>query len=273
MNKKLIGVSLALMLTASVALTGCGGAKAEDPVADGVLKIGTNDTYVPLEYRDENNEMVGFDIDLGNAIAEDMGVKPEWISTAWDGIFNGLNANQYDVIISGTSITPERVEGFSMSDPYITNGIVIVSRNDGTPAKAPKDLAGKKVGVQIETTADYAAEALKKSEGIEFEINKFDAMMDGFAALEGKSIDYIMTDQPVGQFYTKLKPNVYSVTSDILSNEPIGVTMRKGDAEFAKKMNETLKKLKDNGKMVELSMKWFGKDVTQNISTELKIIE
>ncbi len=276
MNKKLIGASVALLLTASLTLAGCSGGEkkqAEDPLADGVLKIGTNATYVPLEYRDENNEMIGFDIDLGNAIAEEMGVKAEWVDTAWDGIFNGLNANQYETIISGTSITPDRQNGFSMSDPYMVNGIVIVSRNDETPAKTAEDLKGKKVGVQIETTADIAAQAMIDNDGNTMNLNKFDAMLDAFAALEGKTIDYILTDQPVGQFYTGLKPDVYSVTSDILSNEPIGVTMRKNDTEFAAKMNETLQKLRDNGKLAELSQKWFKKDVTQNINMDLKVIE
>lgn len=275
MKKKLIGASVALILTASLAFAGCssGGKKAEDPLADGVLKIGANATYVPLEYRDENNQLVGFDIDLGNALAEQLGVKAEWIDTAWDGIFNGLNANQYETIISGTSITPDRQKGFIMSDPYMVNGIVIVSRNDGTPAKTAEDLKGKKVGVQIETTADIAAEAMIANNGVDMNLNKFDAMLDAFAALEGKTIDYILTDQPVGQFYTGLKPDVYTVTSDILSNEPIGVTMRKNDTEFAAKVNEALQKLRDNGKMAELSQKWFDKDVTNNISMELKVIE
>lgn len=105
------------------------------------------------------------------------------------------------------------------------------------------------------------------------QLSQFDGMLDAFAALEGKTIDYILTDEPVGSFYTALKPDVYSVTSDILSNEPIGVTSRKADTEFATKINETLKKLQDNGTMAELSNKWFGKDVTKNINMELKTIE
>ena len=131
MKKKLVGVSVALMLVASLTLAGCGGKTAEDPLADGVLKIGTNATYVPFEYRDENNEMVGFDIDMGNAIAEELGVKAEWVDTGFDGIFNGLTSNQYEMIIAGTSITEERQKTFNMSSPYTANGIVIVSRNDG----------------------------------------------------------------------------------------------------------------------------------------------
>ena len=277
MKKKLFGAVAAVALTAAMILTGCSGGgdkvASEDPLADGVLKLGTNATYVPLEYVDENNEMVGFDIDLGNALAEELGVKAEWVDTSFDGIFNGLNARQYDAIIAGVSITPERSESFNMSSPYISNGIVIVSRNDGTPAKTAEDLRGKRVGVQLETTADIAAQSFIDNDGIDMDLQKFDGMLDAFTALEGKSLDYVVTDKPVGQFYTGLKPDVYKVTSDILSNEPIGITMRKEDTEFAKKMEETLQTLRDNGKLAELSQKWFKEDVTQNIDTELIVIE
>ena len=130
-------------------------------------------------------------------------------------------------------------------------------------------MKGKKVGVQIETTSDYAAEKMIEN-GTDMNLSKFDAMLDAFTALEGKTIDYILTDKPVGQFYTSKKPDVYSITSETLSNEPIGITMRKNDTEFAQKIEETLQKLRDNGKLAELSQKWFGEDITENINTELK---
>ncbi|AWW25699.1 substrate-binding periplasmic protein [Acetobacterium carbinolicum] len=268
-------VLIAIVLGISLFLSGCGSnsANTEDPLADGVLTAGTNDMYLPLEFRDENNELVGFDIDLGQALADELGVEIEWIPTAWDGIFNGLNANQYDIVLSGTSITDERLAGFNMTDPYLTNGIVIVSRKDATPAETPKDLAGKTVGVQIETTADYAAEALKTQENVEYTVNKYDAMLDAFAALEGKQIDNIMTDISVAQFYTTLKPEIYAISSDVLSNEPIGITVRKADTAFNEQLNTALDTLRQNGKLTEISMKWFGEDVTKNIDTNLKVIE
>lgn len=273
--KRKIYLLITIVLGMALFLTGCGSksASTEDPLADGVLTAGTNDMYLPLEFRDENNELVGFDIDLGQALADQLGVEIEWVPTAWDGIFNGLNANQYDIVLSGTSITEDRLTGFNMTDPYLANGIVIVSRKDASPAKTPKDLAGKTVGVQIETTADYAAEALKTQENVQYTVNKYDAMLDAFAALEGKQIDNIMTDISVAQFYTSLKPEVYAVTSDVLSNEPIGITVRKADTAFNEQLNTALDALRENGKLTEISMKWFGQDVTQNINTELKVIE
>ena len=275
MKKKFLVLSLAFMLVFSVTLAGCSGngkgdsASNDDPIADGTLSVAVDDTYLPMEFRDDQNNLVGFDVDLAKAIGEGLGVKVDFTTVAWDGIFNGLTSNQYEMIIAGTSITEERQKTFNMSSPYTANGIVIVSRNDGTPAKTADDLKGKKVGVQIETTSDYAAEKMIEN-GTDMNLSKFDAMLDAFTALEGKTIDYILTDKPVGQFYTSKKPDVYSITSETLSNEPIGITMRKNDTEFAQKIEETLQKLRDNGKLAELSQKWFGEDITENINTELK---
>lgn len=274
-KKKLVGIALGLALVSAITFAGCGGKteQQEDPLADGKLSFGVEDSYVPLEFRDDNNKTVGFDIDLGDAIGKELGVEVEWVSTAWDGIFNGLNAKQYDAVLSGTSITEERKEGFNMTDPYITNGIVIVSRKDGTQATKAEDLKGKTIGVQIETTADIAAEAMKTKQGVDMTINKFDSILDAFAALEGKSIDYIVVDEPVAAFYTAKKPDVYGISSEILSNEPIGITIRKTDTEFCTTINDTLKKLREDGTMKTLSEKWFGKDITENINTDIKTIE
>ena len=116
MKRKFLGLLLVVLLLSALVLTGCstGGAKtSEDALADGVLSVGVDDTYLPMEFRNDQNELVGFDIDFANALAEELGVKVEFQTVAWDGIFNGLNAKQYDTIISSTSITPERLEGLA----------------------------------------------------------------------------------------------------------------------------------------------------------------
>ncbi|WP_296559444.1 transporter substrate-binding domain-containing protein [uncultured Acetobacterium sp.] len=276
MKRKRLGLSLVVLLLSALVLTGCasGGTKnAEDALADGVLSIGVDDTYLPMEFRNDQNELVGFDIDFASALAEELGVEVEFQTVAWDGIFNGLNAKQYDVIISSTSITPERLEGFSMSEPYVANGIVIVSRKDATPVKVFKELEGKTLGAQIETTADIAAEKLKLDEGVNVEIKKFDGMLDAFAALQGKQIDNVITDVGVAMYYVAQNPDLYVVSSDVLTNEPIGITARSADTTMTEQFNKAIKALQESGKMTEISMKWFGQDMTKDIDTELIVIE
>ena len=276
MKKKFLAIAAATVLTVAITFTGCSGGNSSetsnDPLADGVLNIGTEATYVPLEYRDENNDLVGFDIDLGAALAEELGVTVEWEDTSFDGIFTGLDARQYDAVIAG-SITPERQENMTLSSPYIANGIVIVSRNDGPQGKTAQDLSGKVAGVQISTTADTAAEAIKTNEGIDYEVRKYDSILEAFSALEGGTIDYVITDKPVGEFYCAQNPDAYNVSSETLSNEPVGIATRKDDAEFSEKIENALQTLRDNGTLKELSEKWFGEDVTENISMDLSVIE
>ncbi len=278
MKRKLLGLSLFMLLVTALVLTGCssGGTKTEateDVLADGVLSVGVDDTYLPMEFRDDQNELVGFDIDFANALAEQLGVNVEFQTVAWDGIFNGLTAKQYDAIISSTSITPDRLKSFSMTDPYVANGIVIVSRKDATPVTTFKELEGKTLGAQIETTADIAAEKLKVDENVNVEIKKFDGMLDAFAALQGKQIDNVITDAGVAMYYVAQNPDLFVVSSDVLTNEPIGITSRMDDTASTEKFNEAIKALQENGKMSEISMKWFGEDMTKDIDTKLVVIE
>lgn len=275
MKKKVVALGIIAVMMA-VVFAGCGSSSSasdDNPIADGTMTVAVDDTYLPMEFRDDQNNLVGFDIDFANALGKELGVNVEFTTVAWDGIFNGLNSSQYDAIISSTSITPERQQGFNQTNPYIANGIVIVSRKDATPMTSFEGLAGKTVGVQIETSADIAAKKLKETKGTNVEIKEFDGMLDAFSALKGKQIDNVMTDVGVAEYYAAIDPETFVVTSDTLSNEPIGITVRKGEDTFTKKLNEAIKKLQDNGTMTEISMKWFKKDMTKDINTQLNVIE
>lgn len=276
--KKFLSLFSVLVLSVLL-LSGCGSSSTKtasetDPLADGVLQVAMDDTYLPMEYRDDKNELVGFDVDFSKALAEKLGVKADISAVAWDGIFTGLTANQYDLIVSTTSITPERQESYSMSDPYIANGIVIVSRkDDANPAVDFDALEGKTVGVQIETSADIAAKKLQETTGKTINLKEFDGMLDAFSALEGKQIDYIMTDSGVAEYYATQKPDVFVVSSKALTNEPVGTTARKADTALTEKVNTAIKELKEDGTLKKISEKWFGKDLTADIDTKLNVIE
>lgn len=282
MIKRFASVLVILIMTCLLA-AGCGSntdtttsdESTTDPLADGVLTVAVDDTYLPMEFRDEENNLVGFDIDLIKALGEELGVETDIQTVAWDGIFTGLEANQYDVIISSTSITPERQKAYSQSNPYIANGIVIVS-NNGTAERAStfEELDGKTVGVQIETSADIAAQVLKDETGTDVTIKQYDGMLDAFAALEGQQIDYVITDIGVADYYVAQKPETFVITTaEPLTNEPIGVTATKENSELISKINDALDTLRENGTLKEISEKWFGTDMTSDIDTELNVIE
>lgn len=271
MKKKITVFALvACLLVVAGFAAGCGG-KGSDPLADGTLTIGTNATYTPYEYKDDNNKTVGFDIDFGNAIAKKLGVKAQWKDVDFDAIFNGVNSGQYDIGMACISLTKERQKNFAMTKPYIGNGIVIVSRTGDNEATNVDQLKGKKVGVQNGTTADSAAQDLNKKQKLGMQLKKYDSMVDAFTSLEAHNIDYIMTDKGVGDYYTAKKPTVYKVSSKALSNEPVAICCRSANKDLAKKIDKAISDLKKDGTYGKLTKKWFGEDLTdQKIDTNLK---
>ncbi len=274
MNKKLwilIITTITMMALVACAAPAETGGDAADAVK--TIKVGLDDAYPPFEYHDEaTNDLIGFDIDFAKALAEEMGAEIEFVPTAWDGIFNGVNTGQYDMIISCVSITPDRVEAFEMTNPYLANGIVIVSAADGTQATSIEELAGKKVGVQLETTADIAAKKFI-TDGYDLELSQFNSVMEAFAALKGGSIEYIMVDSSVGGFYISNDPESFKISSGLLSNEPIGICIAKGNEELASGVNTAIAAMQENGKMAEISTKWFSADFASEIDAELKVID
>jgi polar amino acid transport system substrate-binding protein len=248
-------------------------AEAEEPEEVKVLKVGLDDAYPPFEYHDEaTNDLIGFDIDFAKALAKEMNVELEFVPTAWDGIFNGVNTGQYDMIISCVSITPDRMEAFEMTKPYLANGIVIVSAADGEAATSIEELDGAKVGVQLETTADIAAKKFI-ADGYDLSLSQFDTVMEAFAALKGGSIEYILVDSSVGGFYIANDPESFQITSGLLSNEPIGICMAKGNEELASDVETAIASLQEAGIMTEISKKWFSEDFATGIDEAIKVIE
>ena len=165
------------------------------------LKIGVDDSYPPMEYKDEKSNTVGFDIDVAKEIAKRLGKEPLFISTAWDGIFSALNTNKFDCIISSVSMTPKRLDEFTFTKPYIANSQMIVVKPDDNSITKPEDLAGKKVGCQVSTTSNISATKLREK-GIKFaELKTYDQVIQPFADMKAGRIDVIIVDEVVGQYY------------------------------------------------------------------------
>ncbi|MFZ7134672.1 MAG: basic amino acid ABC transporter substrate-binding protein [Eubacteriales bacterium] len=270
-------ILLIIILFLSVALLFAGCTSDQDNEQDNgqdekaVLKVGVDDTYPPMEYRDEDNNLVGFDVELAKAIGEKLDMEVEFISSAWTGIFMALDTSNFDVIISSVSITPKRMESYDFSDPYLANGQVIVVRPDDNSVTKPEDLAGKKVGVQITTTADTAVEKFKETTDITVE--KYDEIIQTFNGMKSGYVDYIVVDYPVAIEYVANDPESFKISSVQLTNEPIGICYRKGDTETQDKINGALEELRNDGTLKTLSEEWLGDDYTSNIDEELNAIE
>lgn len=246
-----------LLLCAVLVLFGLGSlacASTLDEIkARGKIYIGTDATYPPMEFRDENGEIVGFDIDLGRAIAEELGVEAVFIDTAWDGIFPALDAGKFDIIISSTSITEERLKSKEMSDPYYVTSQAIAVRKDNDTIKGPEDLKGKIVAVQIGTTGDLA---VSEMEGVT--VKRFDTIDKAYMEVLNRRADAVVNDLSEVAYRMKMLPDMKIVATFREGEEKYGVTMRKGDLELLAAINEALRKIKESGKYDEIYKKWFG---------------
>lgn len=261
---KRVFICITAILVIAFAVSAC-GSSGSDGSADSkkVLKVGVDDTYPPMEYKDESNKTVGFDIDFATEVAKRLDMEVEFVSNDWAGIFLALESGKFDAVISSVSRNDERMEKYSMSTPYIANAQVIVVPADNTTIKEPKDLAGKNVGVQIGTTADEScAEYLKTTS---FTLKQYDQVIQPFSDMKAGRLDAIVVDEVVAIYYVKKDPDSYKISSARLTNEPIGMCFAKNNTELRDKAQKALDEMFNDGTMKTLSEKWFNKDLTGNV--------
>ena len=263
LKRKTLLVVLALIVMLSMALSACGAGNAGN-----TLRVGVDNTYPPMEYTNDKNETIGFDIDLTNEIAKKLNMKLELIPNAWDGIFLALDTDKFDCIISSVSLKADRLENYEFTKPYIANAQVIVVGAGTDSIKETKDLAGKKVGVQLNTTADEST--AKYLEEVKFEITKYDQIIQCFSDLKAGRLDAVVVDEVVARYYVAQDKDSYKVTSAKLTNEPIGVCFKKGNTALRDKVQKAIDELKAAGTLKTLSEKWFGEDITSNIDEKLR---
>jgi lysine-arginine-ornithine-binding protein len=218
------------------------------------IVIGTDATYPPMEFHEQVNGqdvINGFDIDIGKALAEEMGMEVEFEDTGWDGIIPALLAGQFDMIMSSMTITDERKQQVNFSDPYFNAGQVIAVRNDDDSIKSIDDLVGKTVAVQIGTTGDLL---ISETEGVD--VQRFNTIVDAFMELKNKRADAVFNDLPVAQDYVR-KGEPIKIVGEPLTDEYYGIAIRKDNTELLEKVNKAIKALKDSGKYQEILDKWF----------------
>ncbi|NLO89505.1 MAG: basic amino acid ABC transporter substrate-binding protein [Clostridia bacterium] len=244
------------------ALTGCGGGDEAGEAPDAgeaeklVIKAGTDAAYAPMEYKnEETGELEGFDVDLIKAIGEAVGLEVSVKHVDWDGLFPALESGDINCIISSMTITDERKEIVDFSEPYF-EATQIIAVKEGSNIKGLKDLVGKKVGVQQNTTGHYAVE---KIEGMKDEdIKKFPFTPDALINLTNGLVDAVVADAPVVLNYIKHNPDAGIVTvTDDFEKEYYGIAVKKGNKELLDKINEGLAKVKEDGTYDELYKKYF----------------
>lgn len=265
--RRLTALTLSIIMVFTL-LTSCGAKK--DP---GTLYVGVDDSYPPMEYKNDKNVTVGFDVDLATEVAKRMNMKVSLISTAWDGIFQALKTDKFDCIISSVSMSADRLPEYEFTKPYIANSQMIVVKPADNSITKSSDLAGKKVGYQVATTADDSAKKIQEK-GVKFASStEYDQVIQPFADMKAGRLDAIIVDEVVGRYYILQDPANFKEAAAKLTNEPIGVCIKKGNTALQAKIQTALDAMLADGTMKTLSMKWFNKDLVSNIDTVLKEVE
>lgn len=261
--KRFLTLSLAGLLT--IGMVGCGGKTSQSTLDKKTWIVGLDDSFAPMGFKDENGEIVGFDVDLAKAVAAKLGKEVTFQAINWDMKETELESGNIDFIWNGYTITDERKEKVSFSNPYLKNKQVIVTlANSAVNTKA--DLAGKKVGAQSESSAVSAMEkeeAVYKSfdggKAVTFEDNN-QALMD----LEAGRLDAVVADEILLRYYITLKgADKYKILDENFGEEEYGVGMKKDDTKMVEAFNKAYGELKADGTLKKISEEWFSEDITE----------
>lgn len=226
----------------------------------GKFILGLDDSFPPMGFRDENNEIVGFDIDLAKEVTSRMGVELVVQPISWDSKEMELNSGNIDCIWNGMSINDDRKEAMNLSKAYLRNDMVFVVL-DSSAYNSQADLAGKKVAVQ---NGSSAQEILEGSEfnGQAGEIIGYDDNVTAFMDLDANGVDAVFLDSVVANYFITSKNKPYRILSDVLYEEEYAIGFRKNDQALRDEVQKILIEMKADGKVDEISTKWFGSDIT-----------
>lgn len=225
---------------------------AAEPAELGVIRVGTNAEYPPFESVDEAGKIIGFDMDIMNAIAEAAGFEVEFINTRWDGIFVALASGDFTAVISAATITEERKQAVDFSDPYFNAGQMIAVKKDSAIA-TPADLDGKKVGVQLGTTGD-----LWVSDNTQAEVVRYDEITLAFQALGNGDVDAVVNDGPVSADIIRANPELdVTLVGEPFTDEFYGIAVNKDKPEILAAINKGLAAVRESGQYDEIYAKWF----------------
>ena len=265
--KKLSIAMLSMALAGSMLLTGCGGgnnqAAGENDSADtqqsetaentdgGVLRMGTNATFPPYEYVDENNEVAGIDADIAAAIAEKLGMELEITDMAFDSLIPALQSDTIDIVLAGMTVDPERAEQVNFTDSYAT-GVQVIIVPEGSDIASPDDLEGKNIGVQTGTTGDlYCTDDY----GQEF-VKQFDNGPLAVAALVNGQVDCVVIDNEPAKNYVAANQGL-KILDTAYANEEYAAAIAKDNTELFEQVNAAIQELKEDGTIDSIIEKYI----------------
>lgn len=262
MLKKMLCVLMALAMMLS--LTTMSFAEEKDLLArileKGEIVVATEGTWAPWTYHDENDVLVGFDVEVAQKIAEKLGVNARFEEVAWDGIFAGLDSKRYDIAANGVNVTEERSQKYDFTDPYAFDRVAIIVRGDNEEIKSFEDLKGKTTANTLASTYALIAESYGASPMGVDDLNQTIELL-----LAGR-VDATLNAEVSLYDFLKVHPDA-NIKMAALSDDAtlVSIPVRKGEdnATLLAAINEVIAELHAEGVLSEISIKYFGSDITK----------
>ncbi|HEK9101607.1 ABC transporter substrate-binding protein [Bacillus pfraonensis] len=256
MRKKIFTVVAAITLCASFLLGAC--SKESSTTSGGgekEFRYAMSGLYKPFNFKENDGKLVGFDVEIGEALAKKMGMKPVPVTNPWETLIQGLKAKKYDVILGSMAITEDRLKAVNFSNPYYRSGaqIFVAKKNDSI--SSAEDLKGKKVGVVKAST--FKTLVAKQTD----QITEYDSDITALMDLEPGRVDAVITDQMVGLRMIKEGKSNVKEAGKPLNLDEMGIAIRKDDKEMVKKVNKALDEIIKDGTYEKISKKWFGRNI------------
>ncbi len=276
--KKMIALLLTGLLALSL-LTACGPAEPQNTAGNsqstedaagadhlsriqeaGKIVVAMEGTWSPWTYHDENDELVGYDVEVAKAIAEKLGVEVEFVEGEFDGLFAGMEAGRYDIVVNGVDIDEERAEKYDFSTPYAYNQTAVIVAMDNEEITSFEDLAGKHTANTI--TSTYA----KVAEKYGATVTGVDDLAQTFELLLTGRIDATLNSEMTFYDYMAAHPDEQIKIAALGEATQTAIPVMKGEdnATLLAAINQALADLAQEGKLTELSNKYFGRDISQD---------
>lgn len=231
----------------------------QEVIDSGKFVLGLDATFKPMGYTDENDEIVGFDIDVAEEVCERMGVDLVKQPINWDTKEEDLDAGRIDCIWNGMSVNPSRAEAMNLSDPYMKNAMVFVVPAD-SDAETMSDLADAAIGVQNGSTAQTILEGSEI--GSSCSIQAMATNIEALQQMEFGLVDAVFLDSVVAEYEITSSGKDYVILPDGLEEEEYAIGFRKNDQKLRDEVQKILGEMKADGTLGKISTEWFGSDIT-----------
>ncbi len=227
-------------------------------VTDGKLTIAMEGNWAPWTYHGDDGVLTGFDVEIGQAIAASMGKEAEFIEGEWDGLFAGMDAGRYDLVINGVDVTEDRQAKYDFSEPYAYIKTVLVVRGDNTEINSFDDLSGKTTANSIGSTYEILAQDYGATvQGVD----TLDETMQ--MILSGRADATLNASVSVADYLSQHPDANIRIAAETEEANHVAVPMPKGNQAMLDAVNKAILDLHESGKLSELSMKYFGMDITK----------